>query len=44
MYVDNIYGNQAAMTVLSPALLIDDITVKRAEQRNDKLPYYSPPD
>ena len=41
--VHNIFGDPAT-TVLAPPLLIDDITIKRAEQRNDKLPYYPPPD
>ena len=31
-------------TVLAPALLFDDITVRRANEKNDKLPYYPPPD
>jgi len=31
-------------TVLAPALLFDDITVKRANEKNDKLPYYPPPE
>lgn len=42
-YVDNIFGDPAS-TILTPPLLIDDITIKRAEQRNDKLPFYPPPD
>jgi len=42
-YVDNIIGDPAA-TILAPPLLFDDVTVKRAEQRNDKLPYYPPPE
>jgi TldD protein len=42
-YVDNIFGNPAS-TILAPPLLIDDVTVKRAEQPNQKLPYYPPPD
>jgi TldD protein len=43
VHVDNIFADPSA-TVLAPPLLFDDITVKRAEQRNDKLPYYPPPD
>jgi hypothetical protein len=31
-------------TVLAPALLFDDITVKRANEKNDKLPFYPPPE
>jgi predicted Zn-dependent protease len=34
----------APETVLAPALLFDDITVKRANEKNDKLPYYPPPE
>jgi TldD protein len=30
-------------TILAPSLLFDDITVKRANDKNDKLPYYPPP-
>lgn len=42
-YVYNIFGDVPA-TVIAPPLLFDEVTVKRAEQRNDKLPYYPPPD
>jgi hypothetical protein len=31
-------------TVLAPALLIDDVTIRRANRKNDKLPYYPPPE
>jgi TldD protein len=41
-FVDNIFGD-VPQTVLAPSILIDDVTVKRAEERNDKLPYYPPP-
>ena len=30
-------------TVLAPSLLFDDITIRRANDKNDKLPYYPPP-
>ncbi|HEX4155687.1 MAG TPA: metallopeptidase TldD-related protein [Acidobacteriaceae bacterium] len=30
-------------TLIAPALLFDDITVKRASEENQKLPYYPPP-
>jgi hypothetical protein len=30
-------------TVLAPALLLNDGTVKRANEKNEKLPYYPPP-
>jgi hypothetical protein len=30
--------------MLAPALLLSDATVKRANEKNDKLPFYPPPD
>ena len=30
-------------TVLAPALLLDDITIRRANEKNDKLPFYPSP-
>jgi hypothetical protein len=30
--------------VLAPALLVDDVTVKRTNEKNDKLPFYPPPE
>lgn len=42
-YVFNTSGEMPS-TIIAPPLLFDDITVKRAEQRNDKLPYYPPPE
>jgi hypothetical protein len=30
--------------VLAPALLNDDVTIRRANRKNDKLPFYSPPE
>lgn len=42
-YVFNTFGD-IPTTVIAPPLLFDDVTVKRTEQRNDKLPYYPPPD
>jgi TldD protein len=41
-YVFNTFGD-IPTTVIAPPLLFDDVTVKRTEQRNDKLPYYPPP-
>ncbi|GGH02076.1 metallopeptidase TldD-related protein [Silvibacterium dinghuense] len=41
-YVANTFGDIPS-TVIAPPLLFDDVTVKKAEQRNDKLPYYPPP-
>jgi hypothetical protein len=31
-------------TVLAPALLLDDVTIRRANNKNDKLPFYPPPE
>ncbi|HTB98198.1 MAG TPA: metallopeptidase TldD-related protein [Terracidiphilus sp.] len=31
-------------TVLAPALLVDDVTIRRANEKNDKLPFYPPPE
>ncbi|MBV8630434.1 MAG: peptidase U62 [Silvibacterium sp.] len=42
-YVYNTFGDIPS-TVIAPPLLFDDVTVKRAEQRNEKLPYYTPPE
>jgi TldD protein len=38
------YATEVPETVLAPALLFDDVTVKRANETNDKLPYYPPPE
>jgi hypothetical protein len=40
--VRNREGNVAA-TVIAPALLFDDLEVKRADTTKDKLPEYAPP-
>jgi len=37
------YFNEVPETVLAPALLLDDVTVRRANEKNDKLPFYPPP-
>jgi TldD protein len=42
LFVNNQLNNLPD-TVLAPALLFDDITVKRANEKNDKLPFYPPP-
>lgn len=39
---DNFIG-ATPETVLAPSLLFDDVTIKRANDKNDKLPYYPPP-
>ncbi len=42
LYVSN-FLSDTSTTILAPSLLFDDITVKRANARNEKLPYYPPP-
>jgi hypothetical protein len=43
LFVANSFGDVPA-TVIAPALLMDDATIKRANEKNDKLPFYPPPD
>jgi hypothetical protein len=38
------YIGEVPVTVLAPALLIDDVTIRRANKKNDKLPFYPPPE
>lgn len=42
LFVANYYGD-VPQTVIAPALLLDDSTVRRAEEKNEKLPFYPPP-
>ncbi len=42
LYVANYFGD-VPVTVLAPALLLSDVTVKRANEKNEKLPFYPPP-
>jgi hypothetical protein len=42
LFVNNTLGS-IAQTVLAPSLLFDDATIKRANDKNEKLPYYPPP-
>jgi TldD protein len=42
LYVSNSDG-EVPTTVLGPALLMGDVTVKRANETNDKLPFYPAP-
>jgi TldD protein len=42
LWVANYFGDPP-VTVLAPALLFDDATVRRANAKNDKLPFYPPP-
>lgn len=43
LFVANFLGN-VPETVLAPALLLDDVTLRRANEKNEKLPFYPPPD
>ena len=43
LWVANYLG-EIPETVLAPALLIDDVTIRRANKKNDKLPFYPPPE
>jgi TldD protein len=36
------YAGEVPETVLAPALLLDDVTIRRANEKNDKLPFYPP--
>jgi hypothetical protein len=38
------YFNDVPETVLAPALLVDDVTIRRANKKNDKLPFYPLPE
>jgi len=43
LWVANYFGD-VPQTVLAPALLLDDATVKRANEKSEKLPFYPPPE
>jgi predicted Zn-dependent protease len=43
LWVANYYGDPP-VTVIAPALLFSDATVRRANEKNDKLPFYPPPE
>jgi predicted Zn-dependent protease len=43
LWVANFFGD-VPQSVLAPALLLDDATVKRANEKNEKLPFYPPPE
>ncbi|HEY1160360.1 MAG TPA: metallopeptidase TldD-related protein [Terracidiphilus sp.] len=43
LWVTNYFGD-VPVTVLAPALLLQDATVKRANEKNEKLPFYPPPE
>jgi hypothetical protein len=42
LFVANAFGDVPS-TLLAPALLLNDVTVRRANEKNDKLPFYPPP-
>jgi len=43
LWVANYLG-EIPETVLAPALLFDDVTIRRANKKNDKLPFYPAPE
>jgi len=43
LWVQNSFG-EVPVTIIAPALLFDDATVKRANEKNEKLPFYPPPE
>ena len=43
LFVANYFGD-VPQTVMAPALLLEDATVRRANEKNGKLPYYPPPE
>jgi hypothetical protein len=43
LWVANYFG-EVPETVLAPALLLEDVTIRRANEKNDKLPFYPPPE
>jgi predicted Zn-dependent protease len=42
LFVSNSFGD-VPETVLAPALLLNDVTIRRANEKNEKLPFYPPP-
>ncbi|HEX4757385.1 MAG TPA: metallopeptidase TldD-related protein [Terracidiphilus sp.] len=43
LFVANYFGD-VPQTVLAPALLLEDATVRRANEKNEKLPFYPAPE
>jgi hypothetical protein len=43
LWVANYFGDPPS-TVIAPALLFSDATVRRANEKNEKLPFYPPPE
>ncbi len=42
LFIANFFGD-VPTTVLAPALLFDDVTIRRANEKNEKLPFYPAP-
>ena len=42
LFLANYFGDVPG-TLLAPALLLDDVTIRRANEKNEKLPFYPPP-
>ena len=38
------YFFDVPQTMIAPALLLDDVTIRRANEKNEKLPFYPPPE
>ncbi len=43
LFVANLSMDDIPETVMAPALLLEDVTVKRANEKNEKLPFYPAP-
>jgi hypothetical protein len=43
LFVANYFG-EVPETVIAPALLLDEVTIRRANEKNDKLPFYPAPE
>ena len=43
LFVSNAFGD-VPTTVLAPALLLDEVTIRRANEKNEKLPFYPAPE
>lgn len=44
LFVSNLTFDGLSESVLAPALLFDDVTIRRANEKNEKLPFYPPPE
>ncbi|HLY42557.1 MAG TPA: metallopeptidase TldD-related protein [Terracidiphilus sp.] len=43
LWIANYFGD-VPTTVLAPAVLLNDLTIRRANEKNEKLPFYPPPE